>query len=119
MLEEAVEFVSSDLSFEKNVFGVVIGELFDLIRDRIGKNTFACTEFDINKLLGDETKKVSFFSDKLGLQVVICCVKKGLLLIALNVKDFLLLEAFEIQRDDVADHFLVALDLFKGFRELS
>jgi hypothetical protein len=119
LLEEAVEFVSSDLSFEKNVFGVVIGELFDLVRDRIGKNTFACTEFDINKLLGDETKKVSFFSDKLGLQVVICCVNKGLLLITLNVKDFLLLETFEIQRDDVADHFLVALDFFKGFRELS
>ncbi len=62
---------------------------------------------------------MSFFSDKLGLQVVIGCVNKGLLLIALNVKDFLLLETFEIQRDDIADHFLVALDFFKGFWQLS
>lgn len=35
LLEKAVELVSSDLSFEKNVFGVVIGELFDLVSDRI------------------------------------------------------------------------------------
>jgi hypothetical protein len=53
LLEKPIELVSSDLSFEKNIFGVVICELLYFVGNGIGKNALTGTEFDIDELLGD------------------------------------------------------------------
>ena len=48
LLKEAIELVSSDLSFEEYIFGVFICELLYFISYRIGKNPLTSTEFDID-----------------------------------------------------------------------
>ncbi len=48
LFKETIELISSDLSFEEYIFGVVICELLYFISDCIGKNPLTSTEFNID-----------------------------------------------------------------------
>ena len=61
---------------------------------------------------------MSFFSDKFGLKVIVSGINKRFFFITLNIENFLLVEAFKVERNDFGYHFLVVSYFFKGFGEL-